>query len=223
MSRHEPLGLHVGTFQRGAKLGPRLGSVCKQSISISSPVNRPSSRVAVVVVDEHGRTPRGDGPNYWPVNPRDLPHPAGWARGYGRSRGCSPGTMSPKRAVGSIAIWLLCSVDSFCSLFMHVRVVLSAPGRFLKFCCSCSTTPNPHGQHMLKPPRIGGVRARPYLARTMLNFLHLGKLSISADDCLVSHAPSTPTRPPNPIAIVLAPRRADRLMDRVSRSSAYAF
>lgn len=76
---------------------------------------------AVVVVVEHRRAPRSDGPNYWPMNPRDLPLPAGWARGCRRSRECSPGTMSPKRAVGSIPIYLLCSVDSFSSLLLHVR------------------------------------------------------------------------------------------------------
>lgn len=212
MSRHEPLGLHVGTSQRGAKLGPRLVSVCIQSISISSPATDPGA----VVVVERGRTPqRRDGPNYWPVNPRDLPLPAGWARGCRRSRGCSPGTMSPKRAVGSISIWLLCSVNFFL-LVVHARASLvCARRRFLQSAaCTlllCPTTPSPRSQHMLKHPRIGDVGARPCLAQTMLNFLHLGESRFLLMIVLSSLAPSrprlppnTPTRPPNPIAI--APR-----------------
>lgn len=134
-----------------------------------------STDPGAVVVSERGRAPRSDGPNYWPVNPRDLPLPAGWARGHGRSRECSPGTMSPKRAVGSISICLLCSVDSFCSLSMHVQVWSAPFGDFYSLLLCATTTPSTRSQHMLKPPRIGDDRARPYLAQSMLNFLHLGK------------------------------------------------
>lgn len=70
---------------------------------------------------------------------------------------------------------LLCSVDSFCSFSMHVRVWSSPLGGFYSLLLCSTTTRSLRGQHMLKPPRIGDDRARPYLAQTMLNFLHLGK------------------------------------------------
>lgn len=154
-------------------------------------------------------SPRSDGPNYWPVTPRDLPLPGGWARGHGRSREWSPGTMSPKRAVGSISIWWLCSVDSFCSLFMHVQVCSASFGRFLQFAALLDHSEASQAAHA-EAFADGGESGPALLGSNFAELRALGEISISADDCLVSRTiagpspPNTPTRPPNPIAI--APR-----------------
>lgn len=83
--------------------------------------------------------------------------------------------MSPKRAVGSISIWLLCSVDSFCSLFMHVRVWSAPLGNFYSFAASLNHSQYSQPAHAKAPRGLVVIGPRPYLAQTMLNFLHLGK------------------------------------------------
>lgn len=86
--------------------------------------------------------PRGDRPNYWPVNPRDLPLPAGWARGHGRSREWSPGTMSPKPAVGS-NFRLVALLYRFFLLGVHARARLLSTFWAVPTVCCCFARPLP--------------------------------------------------------------------------------
>lgn len=82
--------------------------------------------------------------------------------------------MSPKRAVGSISIWWLCSVDSFCSLFMHVQVCSASFGRFLQFAALLDHSEASQAAHA-EAFADGGESGPAYLAQTLLNFVRLGK------------------------------------------------
>lgn len=118
-------------------------------------------------------------------------------------------------ARGGLHLHLVALLGQLILLVIHARASLvSAFGQFLQSAALLNHSQHSQPAHAKAPGGLVLNGPGPYLAQTMLNFLHLGKsrfllmlVVLSLTHYRSSRPPqiSTPTRPPNPIAIAPHP------------------